>query len=178
MPLAGGTDKMSSDTAVGLYRTYVRLEPGEAFSHDTWTRGLRAGRTFHSGGPILRFRVDGREIGDTIDLPAGGGTVEVEASAESATPFHSLVLVGGRPRRRRRRGAEPASGGSSFASASASTGAGVARRPARRARLLCRPSHAGLVRRGVFAHTSPIYVAARNDGDWSMRDDGPRSSTS
>ena len=75
LPLVGGTDKMSSDTAVGLYRTFVRIPPGESFSHDAWTRGLRAGRTFHSGGHILRFRADGGEIGDTVGLPAGGGTV-------------------------------------------------------------------------------------------------------
>ena len=163
---------MSSDIPVGLYRTYVRLEPGEAFSYDTWTRGLRAGRTFHSGGPILRFRVDGREIGDTIDLPAGGGTVEVEASAESIFPIHTLELV---------------HDGQVVAAASApgeAASAGVRRLELRehvridRAGWLAvraggpgywqsRP-HEDSWRRPVFGHTSPIYVAV--GGPWRRWD--------
>ncbi|MBM4407622.1 MAG: hypothetical protein FJ038_03260 [Chloroflexi bacterium] len=167
LPLVGGTDKMSADTAVGLYRTYVRIPPGEEFSHDAWTRGLRAGRTFHSGGPILRFRVDGREIGDTVDLPAGGGTVEIEASAESIFPIQSLELV---------------HDGQVVAAAES---AGPTRRLELRERVrvdrhgwlavraggpgywASRP-HRDSWRRPVFAHTSPVYVAV--GGPWERWD--------
>ena len=51
LPLVGGTDKMSSDVPVGLYRTYARLD--EEFSYEAWCRAVRAGRTFLSGGPLV-----------------------------------------------------------------------------------------------------------------------------
>ncbi|HMO57770.1 MAG TPA: CehA/McbA family metallohydrolase, partial [Roseiflexaceae bacterium] len=79
LPLVGGTDKMSSEVPVGLYRTYAYIPPDEEFNYENWCRAVRLGRTFLSGGPLLRFRVDGASIGDTLQLPRGGGTVEVEA---------------------------------------------------------------------------------------------------
>ena len=46
LPLVGGTDKMSSEVPVGLYRTYANLGD-EPFSFDAWTpaRSARAGRS-------------------------------------------------------------------------------------------------------------------------------------
>ncbi|HLZ10499.1 MAG TPA: CehA/McbA family metallohydrolase, partial [Chloroflexota bacterium] len=93
LPLVGGTDKMSSEVPVGLYRTYVRIPPDEEFNYDNWCKNLRAGRTFLSGGPIISFTVDGHDIGDTIDLPGNDGMVEVEARAESIFPIHSLEII-------------------------------------------------------------------------------------
>src|SRR5437764_5555183 len=61
LPLVGGTDKMSSEVPVGLYRTYVYVPPDEEFTYDTWRRNLTAGRTFVSGGPILWFSVEGAQ---------------------------------------------------------------------------------------------------------------------
>src|SRR5262245_11293883 len=94
LPLVGGTDKMSSDVPVGLYRTYAHI-PDEEFSYDAWCRAVRAGRTFLSAGPILTFSIEGQQIGDTLTLPAGGGTIEVEAVAESIFPIHTLEIVQG-----------------------------------------------------------------------------------
>src|SRR5262249_58763090 len=82
LPLVGGTDKMSSDVPVGLYRTYAHI-PDEEFSYVAWCRAVRTGRTFLSAGPMLTFSVEGMRIGDTLTLPAGGGTLEVEAVATS-----------------------------------------------------------------------------------------------
>ena len=93
LPLVGGTDKMSSEVAVGQYRTYVHIPPDEEFSYDSWCRNLQLGRTFLSGGPLLEFSVDGAQIGDTVQLPAGGGTVEVSATARSMLPVHTLQIV-------------------------------------------------------------------------------------
>ena len=73
LPLAGGTDKMSAEAAVGLYRTYARSRPDEEFSYESWCARLRAGRTFHSGGPLLKLTVDGAEIGDTSICRAAAG---------------------------------------------------------------------------------------------------------
>ena len=171
LPLVGGTDKMTSEVPVGIYRTYVQLDPDEAFTYDAWTAGVRAGRTYLSAGPILRLDVDGAGIGDTIAMPAGGGTVEVDASAESAAPFESLQIV---------------VGGHVVAEATDPAGA---RRLAIRERIRV-PADSWIAlraggpgyfdarrtlcsfERGVFAHTSPIYLRSGPDGDATTDDGG------
>ena len=92
LPLLGGTDKMYSDVPVGMYRTYVKMRDGEEFNYQSWCDNVARGRTFHSGGPTIHLSVDGRELGDTVEL-SGPGTVEVEAWAESVLPIHTLQIV-------------------------------------------------------------------------------------
>ena len=167
LPLVGGTDKMSSDVPVGIYRTYVQLAEGEPFTYDNWCKGLTAGRTFHSGGPLIRLSVDGHGIGDVIALPGNGGRVEVEVEAESILPIHTLQLV--------QEGRVVAS----------TDDAGGARRlqlcatveVSRHSWLAARcggPGYDQAVnhhdgwRRGIMAHTSPVYLAV--GGDWWMFD--------
>ena len=93
LPLVGGTDKMTSDVPVGVYRTYVHIPDSEPFTYDNWCKYLKAGNTFLSGGPIIRLTVDGQPIGSTLNLPGNGGTVEVETEAESLFPIHTLQIV-------------------------------------------------------------------------------------
>jgi hypothetical protein len=167
LPLVGGTDKMSSDVTVGLYRTYVFIPPDQDFTYETWCTNLAAGRTFMSGGPIISLSVDGHAIGDTVRLSGNGGTVEVETWAESIFPIHTLEVI---------------QQGRIVASTEDRTGA---RRLELKARvkvaghtwLAARVSgtdytkpilHHDVWRRGVVAHTSPIYVAC--GGDWSLFD--------
>jgi len=167
LPLVGGTDKMSSDVAVGLYRTYVFIPQEQDFTYETWCANLAAGRTFMSGGPIISFSVDGHAIGDTVRLSGNGGTLEVEAWAESIFPIHTLQIVQqGR------------------VVAETEDRAGV-RRLELKSRikvdghtwLAARVSGPGYTnpilhrdawRRGVMAHTSPIYVACGDD--WRLFD--------
>jgi hypothetical protein len=168
LPLVGGTDKMSSEVPVGLYRTYARIAPDTPFSYEAWADAVRAGRTFLSAGPIVRLSVEGREVGDTVPLPPGGGTVEIEAVAESAAPIHTLQVV---------------MAGEVVAEASSAEGA---RRLGVRERIRVDGStwlaaRAGgphyydgrraldAWRRGVFAHTSPVYVAC-GAGEWRRED--------
>jgi hypothetical protein len=92
LPLVGGTDKMSSNVPVGLYRTYVYIPPNEPFTYDNWCRHLRAGHTFMSGGPLLWFTVEGQPIGSQLTVK-GGGTIEVEATMRSIFPIHTLQIV-------------------------------------------------------------------------------------
>ncbi len=166
LPLVGGTDKMSSAVAVGQYRTYVRIPGGEEFSYASWCRNLKLGRTFLSGGPLLELSVDGAQIGDTVALPAGGGTVEIMASSQSVLPMHTLQIV---------------QNGAVVAQSDDSSGA---RTLTLNTRLridahswLCARvggpnyepiAHHDTWSRGVFAHTSPIYVACGDE--WSMAD--------
>jgi hypothetical protein len=165
-PLVGGTDKMSSDVPVGLYRTYARIPNDQPFAYDSWCAAVRAGRTFLSGGPLLRFTVDGAEIGDTVHLSRDGGTVEVEAHAESTIPIPALEIVQHGRVVAATSETEPARRLSLKATVRVAGHTWLA------ARCGGQPDaplhHYDVWQRGVFAHTSPIYVAC--GGDWSLYD--------
>ncbi len=165
LPLVGGTDKMTSDVPVGLYRTYVNIPEDEAFNYRNWCKNVAKGRTFHSGGPIIHLSVEGHGLGDTVQL-SGPGTVEIEAWAESIFPIHTLQVV---------------QQGQIVASTEESKGT---RRLAFKAKIKIEghtwlaarcagPDYTSIRhydgwRRGIFAHTSPIYVAC--GGEWQMFD--------
>ena len=189
LPLLGGTDKMYSDVPVGLYRTYVKLGDGEEFSYESWCKNVARGRTFHSGGPIIHVSVDGHEIGDTVDL-SGPGTVEVEAWAESLLPIYTLQIVhngeviasadsaGGTRRLEVRERvkieghswlAARCGGPDYFGPGRASSARGPSWSSKASAHKDIPGTHYDGWRRGVFAHTSPIYVAC--GGDWWMFDE-------
>jgi hypothetical protein len=166
LPLVGGTDKMSSDVPVGIYRTYAHVPQDQPFDYDTWCAAVRAGRTFLSGGPLLDFTVNGASAGDTLQLAGNGGTVEVEATAESIFPIHSLEIVQqGRvvasteeakgARRLHLKATLKVDGHTWLAARCAGPGYTAVQH------------HDGW-RRGLFAHTSPIYVAC--GGDWQLFD--------
>lgn len=91
--VVGGTDKMSARTPVGGARTYAQLDANDAFTFENWSKAVRSGRTFSTTGPLLEFTVEGRTLGQTIRLPAGGGKLEVFARATSVWPIHDLEVV-------------------------------------------------------------------------------------
>ncbi len=166
LPLVGGTDKMTADVPVGLYRTYAWIPPDEPFDYDAWTRAVRAGRTFLSGGPLIDFTVGGAMIGDTLNLPGDGGTLEVAARADSILPIHSLEIV--------HNGRVVASTESRAGSRHLHLDAKVKVDRHGWLAARCGGPVAGFTRhhdgwqRGIFAHTSPVYVAV--GGDWWMFD--------
>ncbi|HLZ27369.1 MAG TPA: CehA/McbA family metallohydrolase [Chloroflexota bacterium] len=166
LPLVGGTDKMSSGVAVGQYRTYVHIPADEEFTYTNWCRSLKLGRTFLSGGPLLEFSVDGTQIGDTVHLPARGGTVEVSATARSILPVHSLQIV--------QNGQVVAQTDDSAGTRSLNLKATLPiTAHSWLAARVSGPNYAPLPHhdvwsRGVFAHTSPIYVACGEP--WAMAD--------
>ena len=165
VPLVAGTDKMSNDVPVGMYRTYAYMPQDQEFTYENWCKSVASGRTFASGGPMMDFKVDGRRVGDTVAL-SGPGTVEVEAWAESTLPLHSLQIV-------------------KQGRVVASTESRVGRRLSLKERIHV-DGHTWLAARcgaadyfdpvqyydiwsrGIFAHTSPIYVAC--GGEWGMFD--------
>ncbi|MEJ2600489.1 MAG: CehA/McbA family metallohydrolase [Anaerolineales bacterium] len=164
LPLVGGTDKMSSSTPVGLYRTYVYIPPDQPFTYENWCRGLRAGRTFLSGGALLWFTVDGHPIGDTLHVP-GGGSVEVSVQARSIFPLHTLQIV-----QEGRVVAETSDIGGSR------TLELHERLPIQADTWLAArcagPQYTALPHfdrrnRGIFAHTSPIYISTSQE-DYSL----------
>ncbi len=96
-PAVGGTDKMSSNTAVGTIRTYARIPESGPFSYDAWMDAVRSGDTFVTYGPLLEFRVEGKPPGSRIAMSSQGGTVAVDFELASVTVPMSRVdlLVNG-----------------------------------------------------------------------------------
>jgi hypothetical protein len=89
----GGTDKMGAYMPVGAIRTYALLGQDAPFSFEAWGAAVRAGRTFTTTGPLAALTLDGHQIGDEIQVPARGGTLHLEARAESVVPFAALEIV-------------------------------------------------------------------------------------
>ncbi len=166
LPLVGGTDKMSSDVPVGMYRTYVRIPDDEEFTYESWCRNIAKGRTVLSGGPIIHFSVDGYEVGDTLELSAPG-TVEVSACAESVVPMSRLEIV--------QEGKVVASTESDSPTRKLSINETI--KIDGNSWLAARAGGPGYYEgyryydvweRGIFSHTSPIYVSV--GGPWQMFD--------
>ena len=166
LPLVGGTDKMTADVPVGLYRTYVHIPPDEEFNYENWCKHLRLGHTFLSSGPILGFTVNGAHIGDTLFLPGNGGTVEIHAEARSIFPIHTLQIV--------QEGQVIASTDDPVGTdrLSLKTHLTLNRHTWLAARAggpgydQAVPHYDGFFQRGIMAHTSPVYVAV--GGEWWM----------
>jgi hypothetical protein len=91
--VAGGTDKMGAYCPLGWLRTYALTDPDRPFEYENWAAAVRAGRTFSTTGPLIDIKVDGHSVGETIELAAGGGTLEVQAHAESVWPLGRIEIV-------------------------------------------------------------------------------------
>lgn len=160
LPLVGGTDRMDAGVPVGLYRTYAYLPPDAAFSYQAWLQALRSGRTFVSGGPMIWFSVEGKPVGSTLHLSAGA-TVDVEVRARSILPISTLQVV------RNGRVVDETSQANGARELTLRTRLRIEGDGWLAAR--CGGLHYQLVRhfdtrrRGVMAHTSPIYVACGDE---------------
>ena len=90
----GGTDKMTANTAVGTVRTYAHVGSDRPFDYHSWMEAVRRAETFVTYGPLLELSVAGRPMGSRIELPAGGGTLEVSWEAASVTvPMSRVELI-------------------------------------------------------------------------------------
>ena len=54
---------------------------------------FRAGRSFVTTGPLVLLKVNGKEPGDEIKLPAGTHTLKIEVEAKSITPVESIEVM-------------------------------------------------------------------------------------
>ena len=90
----GGTDKMTSGTAVGTVRTYAQVGPLGALTYENWMAAVRQAHTFVTYGPLLEFAVDGRPMGSRMQMTARGGMVDVTWQVASVTtPMSRVELV-------------------------------------------------------------------------------------
>ncbi len=96
LPAGAGTDAMANYASlrgpVGVDRVYVKT--GGRPDHAAWMRGLRAGKTFATNGPLLEFSLGGKGIGDELRLPSGRHTVKARATLRSIVPVDHLQIVG------------------------------------------------------------------------------------
>jgi Tol biopolymer transport system component len=154
LPASAGTDVFLNrirSRLPGSDRAYVKVEG--PFSYGAWVRGLKAGRSFVTNGPMLEFSADGKSLGETVTL-AAAGEVAIRARAEAAAPVGKVELV--------HNGRVLAAGTSSIDQAVRIDRSGW----------LSFRAYAG----GTQAHTSPIYVevagkpaASREDAEYFLK---------
>ncbi len=93
VPVVGGSDKMSAASLLGGIRTYAHLGARE-LSYENWMAAVRAGNTFVTVGPLVRLTAEGVAPGGRLNLPPGGGTIDVSWHVESATvPLTAVEIV-------------------------------------------------------------------------------------
>jgi hypothetical protein len=144
LPASAGTDVFLNrlrGRLPGGDRAYVRLDG--AFSYDAWVKGLKAGRSFVTNGPMIEFTASGKLPGDTIVL-AAPGVVRVQARADAAAPLSKIEVL--------QNGVGAAQGSVESSGRSATLDQSV--RIEKSGWLGARVYGTG----GAQAHTSPIYV--------------------
>jgi hypothetical protein len=90
----GGEDSISNlhmSKLVGSHRTYV-FTGGKELNMHAWLDGMRSGRAFVTNGPLVELSVNGSLPGETVNLAAAGGTVQVHAQVRSIVPLEKVVL--------------------------------------------------------------------------------------
>lgn len=95
IPACGGEDSilsLSYGSVPGGVRTFV-YTGRQSVDPDEWFRGLKAGRSFVTTGPLMQFRISGRLPGERLALDAPGGEITVEGWVESLNPLDKVELV-------------------------------------------------------------------------------------
>lgn len=68
MTASAGADTPYGGT-IGAVRVYAQTEVAQKFDPDLWFDALKAGRTFVTSGPMLELSVEGRKMGETLEIP-------------------------------------------------------------------------------------------------------------
>jgi hypothetical protein len=93
LPASAGTDCFLNriySQLPGGDRVYVKVDG--PFTYANWIKGLKAGRSFVSNGPILELTVADKTLGETIVLPKPA-KVKVRAKATSQFPLDKADLI-------------------------------------------------------------------------------------
>ena len=95
LPTAAGTDFMGNYASVrgpvGLNRVYAEV-PGGPLKIGPWLAAVKAGRTFATNGPLLRFSLGGESIGGEVKLKKKEA-VHFTAALSSIVPVDHLQIV-------------------------------------------------------------------------------------
>jgi len=88
---SAGTANGVHPVPLGFNRVYVHLDG--PFSHDAWMRGLAAGRSFVTTGPMLLATVDRQDPGATLPPSPDPRGHRIEGTVFSEQPLESLEMV-------------------------------------------------------------------------------------
>lgn len=92
---SAGTANGVHPVPLGFSRVYVHLD--EPFSYAAWIKGLGAGRSFVTTGPLMDVRVNGEHPGVKFEMPEGKGTVKITGSIVSQGKLTAIeCIVGGK----------------------------------------------------------------------------------
>ena len=95
LPTASGTDFMGNYASlrgpIGLNRVYAEVKPG-VLQIEPWLEAIKAGRTFATNGPLLRFSLGGQGIGGGVKLEKKQET-RFSAELASIVPVNHLQIV-------------------------------------------------------------------------------------
>jgi hypothetical protein len=89
-PTAGSANGVHP-VPLGFSRVYVQLD--EPFSYEAWMRGLAAGRSFVTTGPMLRAKAAGRWPGATFALAPDAREFDLQCQIRSQEPLESIELI-------------------------------------------------------------------------------------
>ena len=101
LPTAAGTDFMGNYASLrgplGLNRVYAEV-PSGPLEIEPWLGAIKAGRTFATNGPVLRFTLGGKGIGGEVKIPQRqsrqqGTQVRFAAELASIVPVDHLQIV-------------------------------------------------------------------------------------
>jgi peptidoglycan/xylan/chitin deacetylase (PgdA/CDA1 family) len=90
---AAGTANGVHSVPLGFSRVYVQLDG--PFNYADWMRGLEAGRSFVTTGPMLLTRIDGQHPGHAFKQEAAPKRYDVTGTILSQGPLESIELVTG-----------------------------------------------------------------------------------
>ena len=92
------------DAFPNFYRSYVLgsnrayVHSGARLDYDKWTTDFRMGRSFVTSGPLVTFKVNGREPGDEIRLPSGSHKLNLGIDVASINAIETVeVMHNGKP---------------------------------------------------------------------------------
>lgn len=95
LPTAGGTDFMGNYASlrgpVGLNRVYAEV-PAGPLKIEPWLEAIKAGRTFATNGPLLRFELGGKRPGGEVRLEKKQ-EVPFKVALRSIVPVDHLQVV-------------------------------------------------------------------------------------
>jgi hypothetical protein len=92
-PQYGVMDAPKWNSRIGDVRFYTYIE-GE-FSYENWRKGMKAGHTFATSGPILDFTINGKLPGDQLNVKKGEN-LEIKATAlghAQQVPLQTLEII-------------------------------------------------------------------------------------
>ncbi len=96
LPAGAGTDAMTNFASLrgplGTDRVYV--QSGVPLDRARWYGALKAGKTFATNAPLLKFSVGEAGIGGEVALPAGSHLLPMKVTLRSIVPIDHLEIVG------------------------------------------------------------------------------------